>query len=581
MGSRYEVLYDNDGFGADIILDTGERLRAEVLNELKIGVLEQLAQLEKSVFGRGAFGEYKICSARAERGNCGRVISMDSAIDKETKECPSCASNMEDVFPYLEHIKYLQWIFDHGVKAVLLMDSERSIVGFSLMFVASLTKCFDEINYRRGYDLNLVKGSVERCLSLDADSTQFVCANRVGFAQQYQGYGLLPFMLRFNAQQFPDAFDLPAIGDTMIHPLGKLFAPVFAAGYSPLTLDDGSMIIDEHGGVLLAINRFGDFINNLNLSSDEFIHSCGSRLQEARGLQHHLVDAFPSPDERHYRNASILRAFAHDPDLQFFNCEDCNGRVVENLSRCFREVFSNAFGQYLFYLSNGLPIAPSVIFGDRYVSIEELDALDLDSPGIPVDGEKPQFWHHPKLTQDIIAEKLRLGGNVSAIFDGLSMRGFCFGYKSTFVSAFREFEEWENTHLYSGFDLGTNRDFESALNVIREAGYSINAETEVYILNAIGLAPNFRSNGNLGRLFRKFFSNLSPDMDDLIVVLETKFLSKAYNIFQRAGAKVVNGVLNYSEQIESGDIVMMIGNLGEFRRVFSLSDIDFRDLTKS
>lgn len=580
MAKGYEVFVDDKG-GEEIVLPNGQRLSVGVYEAVVGGdELEKLAALEKIVFGGGAFGEYAICSARAERGNCGLVLSHDSLIDEKVlPDCPACGSYMEEVFPTELHIRYLKWIFNHGVKSVLLFNEFDEIVGFSLMFVARLEDCLNNINYRKGYDENQVHDAVQRCLGPFSFDQEFVCANRVGFSPAYQGFGLLPFILRKNAAQFSDAENKPAIGDTMIHPSGKLFALVVAAGYNPLTCPDGNLMIDEHGGVLLAISRFGDFIENLELGPDNFLNQCGERLLSARLLQTSICDRYPGPGERKYSHSPILRSLADNSDVQVFEANDFNDKVICEFANLFREVFANAFGQYVFYPSRGVPIPIEEFFGGGYIEVDALDALNLSDESLIVDGESPVFWHHPQFTLQVMCAKLSMEGKLSALFNDGRMVGFAFGYQAPLIKVWNDLEEWFNPQLYSGTTtILQKRDLHLVLpiieNCLQSAGLPslISIDSDVFIFNAIALVPAFRSRGNLKRMLRKFFLNFDDEYDDKLVFLETKFQSKAYEIFLRAGAYMIDGVLN-TGILNEGDVVMMVGKFRSFRLSFCFNEL--------
>lgn len=573
MAKGYEVFVDDKG-GEKIVLANGQELRWGAVRGDEME-LEKLAVLERNVFGSGAFGEDRICSARAERGDCGLVLNSDSDF---LVNCPSCEAPMEYVFPSDLHIRYLQWIFNHGVKAICLYDDLENIVGFSLMFVAKLNRCFQEINYRQGYVFTDVKESVARCLKLeDVDLQDFVCANRMGIHPDYQGYGLLPFLLSRNAAQIDGCLNQPAIGDTMIHPSGKLFAPVFAAGYNPLTLSNGDLMIDEHGGVLLAIKRFGDFVDALSLDQESFLSTWGERLFFARSLQEKCRHNYPSPGSRKYRNASILRRFDAEWAFQTFEEGEFSEKVLQQLANVFREVFANTFGQYVFAPLNGEVFTPYEIFGDEYVFVDQLDAFDLTAELGLTSHREVIFWHDPQITYDVIGEKLQNKGRLAAFFGETRMEGFCVGYSASFVDVFCKFEEWQNPYLYSGFvnplvirNIGTS--LEKVNKGLADNGVQIviDETTNVYVFNAIGFSINFRAKGNLRKLFKMFFDGIGDEMDSQVVFLETKFLSKAYSIFLKVGAFVLNGVLNSDENLQDGDLVMMAGKFKDFRLLLSL-----------
>lgn len=569
MGKRFR--YEG---GNSVELDSGAILNVSLVEDI-LGVsqdtLLKLVDLERLVFGDGAFGEYLICSARAERGNCGLVVSREFALKSMNSElCPSCNAKMEMVFPVQAHLNYLRWIFSHGVKAVLLSDDEGGIVGFSLMFTGDLNRCFEEINYRRGYDLAKVQDAVERYLGVVLGDQQFACANRIGFHPKYQGFGLLPLILRLNASQFDGVLDLPALGDTMIHPSGKLFAPVVAAGYEPLTFSDGSCFIDQHGGVLLVIDQFRRFVENLELEDGKFLLECGHRLASARSMQLALKDSLPSPNNRFYRDAPVLRIFDHSESFQFYKSADLNPRLLRTLSDAFREVFANAFGQYLVD-SSGRNLSPTDFFDLDYVPLDSLDTFNRTSGDIVENYGHLEWWHHPEVTYDILSRKLSIEGSLELLFEGSDILGFCFGYVAEFESAFRYFEEWENPYLYSGLNIGGHRDIDDVILAIKKYIPEFARETRIYVFNAVGLKPSARGKGNVLKLFSLFFARLEGFFEELPVMLETKFASKAYDIFTHAGAVPVLGALNSGDHLEEGDIVMMVGDLNVFKKSFLFS----------
>ena len=189
------------------------------------------------------------------------------------------------------------------------------------------------------------------------------------------------------------------------------------------------------------------------------------------------------------------------------------------MSRSFREIYSNEYGQYIFYPSAVKPIPPSEIFETKeYIALEKLDALDLKKLKDPDTGEVPMFWHDSEVVRERL-EHLRTDGQLSLIKkpDSAGLQAFTYGYHGSISEAFDR-EEWRNPVNYSGLDNPEhNRDITHFIQSINEAirnnpetfeGMSaLSEESQVYIWNQLAVVPSARKQGNMRKVAQRALLN--------------------------------------------------------------------------
>lgn len=273
--------------------------------------------------------------------------------------------------------------------------------------------------------------------------------------------------------------------------------------------------------------------------------------------------------------------------------------LIAELSDAFRYIFANAFGQFVFYPSEGKIVSPNELLGNQgYVSLEILDNIDLSAFSHPDAGEIPLFWHHPEKTAANLQQKLAAKGHIAILRNQKTgqIEAFSFGYSCTFSEAFNDYEEWKNPFNYSKYQTPEKylRDMSQALDLLnihlaiheayfREQGFegslNLNADSLIYVWNAMGSMPHLRGSGRILDVTRASFSLIPPAMrSNLLEIGETQFDSKAHNMFKVAGAIDVPGVLNDpTRSLEKDDIVMIAAPLCSFVETFSLSASALRE----
>ncbi len=277
---------------------------------------------------------------------------------------------------------------------------------------------------------------------------------------------------------------------------------------------------------------------------------------------------------------------------------------IGELAKSFREMFNNAFGQFIFYPSDGeaisydraLELQQKNTPQKSFVSIQEMDSFDLDELRSPLTGEVPMFWHHPQVTEKILYKKLcESDGYASFLMskENDQLLGAIFARVCSVKEEF-ESEEWQNPFLYSGLeDKSKFRKLDDLLDVLnvaleenpqlksylKDTNEEFTGETKVFGWNNMYIHPSIRKSGQMLQMTKAFFDMVGDLKNEILILGETMYGSHAYGIFTNSGLIDVHGFLN-SNQISDGDIILKVGPLGPIADAFSMSSKEFRNLGK-
>lgn len=587
--------------------------------------LQKLAAKEREWFGYGmegrGFGEYAICSD----ANCRRILSVEDVypqikeapdqyiplneLEKDGAKlpcCPDCNGKMELLLDPEFFPKYLRLYFSQKVYGALLMDGDE-VKGAVSAFKATFEDAFmGNVNYRQSYDLDEV---LERVASLTGKTPDEIRAqvvancNRLGIDKDIRGQGHLAKLASTALNQHPENDEFPSLGDARI--IGPVYPFAVASGYEPIAED-------EYGNALFYAEKFAGFRDFFNLTTEEFLAKNGEKLKKVRAWQKQRVAEFKKKDNvRRIKGVPLLREVFEQSDedkpsnafetkegkkftIETVNSEELDEEKLTEMIDFFRFIFNNTFaGQYLVYPSVGQPISTQEVFGtqpDEFVSLEKLDSFDPKTyPKHPETGESAVFWHDPKVTIEKFAEKSKQNAHY-AVFRNLEtgeIAGIMFGHKCSIKDLFAS-EEWENPLLYSGVEIPENmRSFEEFLiklnkNLKKKGLEELNAESEVYGWNCIATHPDVRGLEHLTKLTKTFFEMIPQEMkDELLIVGETKYATRAHALFKTAGGIDITGILTDSDKTEKGDPVIIVGPLDYAAKIFCLSQKEFEEMMKT
>ncbi|MEA3437387.1 MAG: hypothetical protein U9R43_13035 [Thermodesulfobacteriota bacterium] len=277
--------------------------------------------------------------------------------------------------------------------------------------------------------------------------------------------------------------------------------------------------------------------------------------------------------------------------------------TITNLSIAYRYLFTNAYGEFIFYpsekrkfsLQELLDVNPNTMFPTDTIYSFPLSSFRRKSSIDKSIYEYPMFCHDPEMTFQNIKRKLERRGHAAIIHDEETgdIVGFSFGYRSSLIEAW-SLEEWVHPFVYSRFDqllkniqkkdTGLSKtlhdryfknfdDFLLKFNTLIKDNSDefalTNSKTKfgsddfVYIFNAIVTHPQIRTISKPSELCGFCLSMIDEHTRNSTLTLgEAVFQSNAYKMFQIGGMKDIYGVLNQSSgQAQTGDNILMTGPL--------------------
>ncbi len=280
--------------------------------------------------------------------------------------------------------------------------------------------------------------------------------------------------------------------------------------------------------------------------------------------------------------------------VETLTSSELNEQILNEFVDFYKFIFSNTFGgQYLVYPSIGKPISPQEVFGTEpkeFVPLEKLYNYDPSTyPKHHETQEEAVFWHDPEETKKIFLEKAKKDAHFALIrnLENNDIAGIMFGHKCTIKDLFKT-EEWENPILYSGVEMPENmRNFDNFLEKLnkklQENGYEqLKEDSHVYGWNCIATHPDVRGLEYLMRLTTEFFNTIPQEMiDELLIVGETQFESRAHFLFTSAQGLEITGVLTESDNVKKGDPVIIAGPLKIALDNFALPKEVFEQMKKN
>lgn len=560
------------------------------LSTMDDDTLRSLVDKEREWWGYEGFGEYLICSNEA----CRAIQSIEEVYGVSQKNyvalaelekdgpqkppCPCCQSPTELLLDPEFYFKYNRDAFKDGSAfGTVVVNQNKEILGMNNAFHGSVHDLLASvINYRNGYDVEACAARIADVLGVPLDQLpDAVCYNKTALDRSLRGTSTFSSMTQTLFDMHPEYDPLPILTDTRfdtnVYPIYK------AQGWHEIATD-------TFGHVLFVLDSYEKMKQLVALSRSEFRAQFGNGIREVRREQA-AMNTDLLKQRKHYRDVKSVEKHLNESSQSTetqdgFTVENVTSReitpeIVGEIADFFRYMFCNAFGQYIFYPSEGVAISPKEAFGTSdktYIPLDQLDAFDLDAfPRHPATGERAEFWHHPDVTRDIFLRKLGSHAHISIVrgSDG-NIEGVCFGHKCTLRDAF-ETEEWENPQLYSGIPSQNMRSFDvfkekisTAIRDNEELGLSadISDEDMVYVWNTVACSPRARGYS------RKLMSGLrdlveQEEKNDLLEIYEAQHGSIADRMFRRAGGIYVPGFLQ-DEDVQKGDSILSITRIKPF-----------------
>lgn len=567
------------------------------MSEVSHATLKSAIRHEREAFGyggHGGYGEHRIC----KDSDCRRVLSIDDVYPgaSDTRkgykplaeleadgpkecDCPDCGSPTILIFDPKIIKPHLVALYRDAF-GTILEDENGEVRGSCVIQQTSLRESFDNINYREGFKWEEFRDRTSEVLGVDAqDDLPVLNADRVSIERPFRDGGTL-FELCGGLNEIigPEFDETPVFSCTRYD--GKIL-PILqgSAGYKQI-------VEDKYGTVIIGTKRFGDLRRAFTMPLDQFAQNFGMGIMEAHQTIRDKINPHPGP--KYYPGIALFDDIVKDAERiekeapEAYNKAEISPELVYEVSTKFRELYCNAYEQYVFYPSEAKAISPKQIFKtEDYVPLEQLDSLDLDEHKHPETGEVPAFWHDPEVVKERLNHLIQEGQiALSRNAETSEIEAFTYGYRSSTKEAF-EREEWRNPINYSGLENPEQvRDFSLFLEAINrivaenpetfEETDALSKDSSVYVWNQFGVMPSGRGKGKMKEVAGKLAKLLEKNGDlHGIGLLETQSGSLAHKIFQKAGALDVPGALDKSFAEEEVEIMLMVFSLKNFASYFS------------
>jgi hypothetical protein len=260
---------------------------------------------------------------------------------------------------------------------------------------------------------------------------------------------------------------------------------------------------------------------------------------------------------------------------------ELTSELLNEISDFFRYTFNNSFPEYVVCTDCDVQFSAMEVLGtEKYIPLHKLDD-ENNVPCCPKCDEKMEFFHDMKTVSQKIEENLKKNAYISLLRNNKNekLEGLAFARFDTFENTFQK--EWANEYIYMGkqenyFDRDMDSFCKKINKVFQEKQLDeIRPQSEVFCWNCTAINPEAQGLGNLLKMLRKLFVQLSEEEQIGHFVLETRTDSTAHKLLKMAGAIDIPEI--FSE--ESGQIFMS-GELKEVSQNLQLSLGKFIGLLK-